>query len=55
MFPDLLQKLVTEIEDDQSDDVSTQRDAKTIFPILLHQDRDRDTWPKGERMRIVEF
>ncbi|KAK2838799.1 hypothetical protein Q7C36_013613 [Tachysurus vachellii] len=48
---DLLQKLVTEIEDDQSD-VSTQRDVKTIFPILLHQDRDRDTWPEGEKENL---
>lgn len=50
ILQDLLQKLVTEVEDGQSDDLSTQRDVKTIFPVFLHQEREKDTWPKGEKM-----
>ncbi|KAG7329141.1 hypothetical protein KOW79_007315 [Hemibagrus wyckioides] len=51
---DFLQKLVTEIEDDQSNDVSAQRDVKTILPILLHHERDRDSWPKGEKENLQQ-
>ncbi|TSQ81038.1 Sodium/potassium/calcium exchanger 3 [Bagarius yarrelli] len=49
---DLLQKLVTEMEDGKSDDLSTQRDVKTILPLLLHQ--DTDPWPKGEKETLQQ-
>ncbi|KAI4892884.1 hypothetical protein NFI96_012634, partial [Prochilodus magdalenae] len=43
---ELLQKLVAEVEEGQSDDLSEQRDVKNVFPLLLQRERDRDTWPK---------
>ncbi|KAI5105100.1 hypothetical protein C0J45_4772 [Silurus meridionalis] len=49
---DLLQKLVTEIEDGQSNELSPQRDIKTILPILIHQERDRDTWSKEAKENV---
>lgn len=49
-LPDLLQKLVTEVGDGQSEDLSAERDVKTIIPIFLHQERNRDSLPKGKRI-----
>ncbi|KAF4091459.1 hypothetical protein AMELA_G00037100 [Ameiurus melas] len=51
---DLLQKLVTEIEDEQSNDLSTQRDVKTILPILLHKERESDSWPNGAKENLQQ-
>uniref|UniRef100_A0A3B4E7R4 Urotensin-related peptide 1 n=1 Tax=Pygocentrus nattereri TaxID=42514 RepID=A0A3B4E7R4_PYGNA len=47
---DLLQKLVAEVEEGQSDDLSEQRGVKSVFPVLLQRERDRDSWPKGEKI-----
>ncbi|XP_072519979.1 urotensin-related peptide 1 [Salminus brasiliensis] len=51
---DLLQKLVTEVEEGQSDDLSEQRDVKTVFPLLLQQERDRDSWPKDAKETLQQ-
>ncbi|XP_066504687.1 urotensin-related peptide 1 [Hoplias malabaricus] len=51
---DLLQKLVEEVEEGHSEDLSEHRDVKTVFPILLQRERDRDSWPKETKETIQQ-
>ncbi|XP_036423780.1 urotensin-related peptide 1 [Colossoma macropomum] len=51
---DLLQKLVAEVEEGQSDDLSEQRDVKTVFPVLLQRERERDSWPKETKETLQQ-
>ncbi|XP_053361727.1 urotensin-related peptide 1 [Clarias gariepinus] len=48
---DFFQKLVTQIDDGQNDDLSA---VKSIVPILLHQERNRDSWPKGNKENLQQ-
>lgn len=36
-FAELIQKLVAEVEDGQSNDLTEQRDIKTVLPVLLQR------------------
>ncbi|KAL6480169.1 hypothetical protein MHYP_G00112020 [Metynnis hypsauchen] len=51
---DLLQKLVAEVEEGQSDDLSEQRGVKSVFPVLLQRERDRDSWPKETKETLQQ-
>ncbi len=37
IFAELIQKLVAEVEDRQNNDLTEQRDIKTVLPVLLQR------------------
>ncbi|KAG9272712.1 urotensin-related peptide 1 [Astyanax mexicanus] len=51
---DLLQKLVSEVEEGQSDDLSEQREVKNVLPLLIQRDRDHDSWPKEAKESLQQ-
>lgn len=45
---DLIQKLVSEMEDDTNTAEGEQRDANNLYPLLVHHNGGRDSWNKGK-------
>uniref|UniRef100_A0A3Q0RWN3 Urotensin-related peptide 1 n=1 Tax=Amphilophus citrinellus TaxID=61819 RepID=A0A3Q0RWN3_AMPCI len=44
---DLIQKLVSEMEDDTNAAEGEQRDVNNLYPLLVHHNGGRDSWNKG--------
>ncbi|XP_062857038.1 urotensin-related peptide 1 [Trichomycterus rosablanca] len=45
---EVLRKLVSEVVEVPDDDPSAQKDIKSIFPLVLQHERDRDSWKEAK-------